>query len=146
MSEQLLTLDQAAAKLGWEGKWRRLRLKRMLFARERQTKRQVLTRLGSLKKPAYRVTWSALRKYTPELFKSKVQELEDNFRGYLSNIDDRIAEKTAEHVALHVEPRLQELWDRDEKIATQLDELGRRVTRLFGAPSIEHHRTRSNGG
>lgn len=146
MSESLLSLDSAAGKLGWEGAHRRRRLKRLLFARERQTKKPIMTRLGSAKKPAYRVTMSALRKHTPELFKSKVDELADNFRVYLSTIDDRIAEVAAAHVTEHVEPRLQELWDRDEKIAQQVDALGKRFASALEAQRTDRERPRAATG
>lgn len=146
VSENLLSLDQAAGKLGWEGAHRRRRLKRLLFARERQTKKPIMTRLGSAKKPAYRVTMSALRKHTPELFKSKVDDLAENFRNYLSTIDDRIAEVVTGHVTEHVEPRLQELWERDEKIAEQVNQLGRRVAALATVSTTDRERPRTATG
>lgn len=146
MSENLLSLDQAANKLGWEGAHRRRRLKRLLFARERQSKKSIMTRLGSAKKPAYRVTMSALRKHTPELFKNKVDELADNFRVYLSTIDDRIAEVAAAHVTEHVEPRLLELWERDEKIAQQVDALGKRFAQSLEVQKTDRERPRTATG
>ena len=146
MSESLLSLDQAAGKLGWEGAHRRRRLKRLLFARERQSKVAIMTRLGSVKKPAYRVTMSALRRHTPELFKSKVDELADNFRVYLSTIDERIAEVAAAHVSEHVEPRLLELWERDEKIAEQVNALGKRLAAFAQGAATDRERPRTATG
>lgn len=132
MSEQLLTLDQAASRLRWEGRGRARRLKRLLFARERQTKKRILTRLGGEQRTKYRITLSALRRYCPELFKSKVDELQDNLKGFLKSIDERIADGVAEHVTTEVEPRLQELWERDEQLAGNIQEVARRVADLSG--------------
>jgi LPS O-antigen subunit length determinant protein (WzzB/FepE family) len=132
MSERLLTLDQAAQQLHWEGRGRSRRLKRLLFARERQTKKRIMTRLGGDRRARYRITLSALRRYCPELFKSKVQELQDNLKGFLKSIDDRIADGVAEHVTTEVEPRLQELWERDEQLAGNIQEVARRVEQLSG--------------
>jgi hypothetical protein len=130
----LLTFDEAAEKIGWTGKGRGRRLKRACFARERETKRRIITRMGSERMPAYKVTLGALRKAFPELFgRSKVDALQANFRNYLAAIDERIAEKTAAHVTEHVEPRLQELWERDEAIAERVDALAERVVALSRA-------------
>lgn len=115
-----MTWDRAAGNLGWMGRGRARRLKRMVFARERETGKRIATRMGTKRKPAYKVSLSALRRHLPELFKSKVDELEAVVTGYLAGIDERIAGKVADHVDEYVEPRLDELWQRDEKIAGQV--------------------------
>jgi len=131
LGEELLTLPQAQSRLKMKGP-RGLRLKRYLLAKEKRTGKQIMQRLGGGKRASYRVTMSLLRKHCPELFKSKVDELQSNFRRYLSHIDARIREHAAEYVAEHVDPRLQELWQRDEMLAENLDELGKRVAEIVG--------------
>lgn len=140
MSEQLMTLDQAALRLHWEGRGRARRLKRLLFARERQTKKRIMTRLGGEKMTKYRVTLSALRRYCPELFKSKVHELQDNLKGFLKSIDERISEGVVSHVATEVEPRLQELWERDEQLAGNIQEVAKRVEQLSAVTASRQKR------
>jgi hypothetical protein len=122
-----LTWDRAAASVGWEGKGRARRLKRLVFAREREKGNRIATRYGKGRKQRTKVSLSALRKHCPELFRSKVEDLADNLKAYLSEIDERIAAGAAQHVAEYVEPRLDELWLRDEKIANQVEALAQRV-------------------
>lgn len=128
-----MTWDRAAGSLGWVGRGRARRLKRIVFARERDTGKRIATRMGSSRKPAYKVSLSALRRHLPELFKSKVDELETIVTGYLAGIDERIAGKVADHVEEYVEPRLDELWQRDEKIAGQVVVLASKVEALSRA-------------
>lgn len=130
---RLLTFDEAAKRLKWEGRWRGLRLKRACFARERELKRRFVTRLGSSRMPSYKITLSALRRAFPELFASKVDSLQANFKNYLLAIDARISERVATHVDEHVEPKIQELWERDERIAGTVDELAKRVALMAKA-------------
>ena len=126
----LLTFEQAASKLGWTGRGRSRRLKRACFSRERRSGSAIVTRLGTEKKPDYRVTLGALRHAFPELFPSKVDSMQSSVRHYLSTIDSHIREKTAAYVTEHVEPRLEELWERDEVIAAQVEALGQRVASM----------------
>jgi hypothetical protein len=89
--------------------------------------------MGTSKRRHYRVTLGALRKAFPELFSSNVDTLRDRFSEYLSTIDQKISERVAIHVTEHVEPRLDELWERDEQIAGQVDALTQRVVALAQA-------------
>lgn len=125
-----MTWERAAEKLGWSGSGRGRRLKRLVFSREEKTGKRIATRVGTSRRPAYKVSLSALRRHLPELFKSKVDELEAIVSGYLAGIDERIAGKVADHVDEYVEPRLDELWERDEKIAGQIVSLATRVEAL----------------
>jgi len=110
----------------------------LLFARERQTKKRIMTRLGGDQRAKYRVTVSALRRSCPELFKSKVQDLQDNLKGFLASIDQRISEGVVSHVATEVEPRLQELWERDEQLAGNIEQVAKRVALLSAAiPTVQ---------
>lgn len=129
MSE-LLSFRKAAERIGWKGRAGEYKLLRVVFSKEKESGKQIATRFRGPKKTNCRVTISALRRHCPELFKSKVDELSENMRDYLHSIDTRIAEAAAAHVARHVEPRLDELWGRDEVIADKVDELGQRVTQI----------------
>ncbi len=130
---QPMTWERAACVLKWDGRHRGRRLKRLVLAREKQTGKRIAIRLGGEQRTVYRVTMSALRKHCRDLFKSKVDEVADNFKAYFKDLDERIASGVAEHVEEYVEPRLEELWQRDEKIAEQVSELGRRVAHIAGA-------------
>lgn len=123
----LLTWNQAAKALGWTGKAAGRRLKRAVLARERQTGKRIATRLGSERRPDYRVTIGAIRRHLPELRPSKVDDLRERFGEYLASIDTRMSDSIAHHVAEYVEPRLDELWQRDEEIAERVNDLGLRV-------------------
>lgn len=80
-----------------------------------------------------KVTLGQLRRHLPELFPpSSVSAVERTLRTYLAGIDQRIAEKCAEQIARDVDPRLDELWGRDEKLAQGLLDLTRRVAQLAG--------------
>lgn len=131
--------DQAAAELKWTGRHRGRRLKHYVLRREKQTGEKIALRVGTPRKPAYRVTMGALHQYCSELFekKSKVDSLQAVMTAHLKQIDERIAMGVAEHVEDFVEPRFQELWERDEKIAEQVSELASRVAILAGA---QNHR------
>jgi hypothetical protein len=113
---------------------RGLRLRRLLLTRETETGKRIMIRLPGRRRQNKRVTWSLLRKHCPELFESKVQQLERDMRGYLDAIDAKISESVAAHVTDHVEPRLDELWQRDEVIAKSVRELAQRVRAIACTP------------
>jgi hypothetical protein len=124
LSRHLLTLPKAQREIGMAGDNRGRNLKRLLFAREKATGQQIMVRWRKrgTTRTEYRVTMSALRRHCPELFPGKVDDLSRHFREYLLKIDERIAVIVADHVAEHVEPRLDELWRRDETIARQVED------------------------
>lgn len=124
-----MTFAEAQRRIGMKGKDGR-RLKAYVFRREQETGKRIAMRLGSERMPKYRLTMSLLRRHCSELFPSKVQQLERNMRSYISGLDERINEKVVAQMAEHMEPRLEELWERDEIIAEKVDELGDRVTQL----------------
>lgn len=131
---KLMSLADAQRALGWEGPGGR-RLRRYLVKREKKIGRRIMLRVGTPGKHrhgggAYRVTMSALRRWCPELFDAEVSMA--TFREYVKGIDSRISLIVAEHVAEHVEPRLDELWQRDETIQNNLNELAVRVNTLAG--------------
>lgn len=107
------------------------RLKRQVFAAERASGQRIAIRLQSEGgRTDYRVTMSALRAAFPERFQSKVDELQVQVRGYLSAIDARIEEAAAKQITEHVEPRLDELWHRDESLAESIGEVARGLDSL----------------
>lgn len=124
----LLTFRKMAGRLGW-GPTRAagIRLARAVRDRERELGKRIATRTAG---GHQRITESALTRYMPELRRSKVDELAANFRSYLTDIDAKIAEGAAAYVAENVDPRLDELWARDETLAKNLDALGARVARI----------------
>lgn len=130
---ELLTLPDAQQRLGMAG-GRGRRLRRLLLAREAETGKRIMIRLPGGRRQNKRVTWSLLRKHCPELFESKVQQLERDMRGYLDAIDAKIIESVSAHVTDHVEPRLDELWQRDEVIAESVRKLAQRVATIAGPP------------
>ena len=130
---ELLSLPDAQRRLGMPGPHGR-RLKRLLLAKEAQAGKRIMIRLSGGRRPKPRVTWSLLRKHCPELFESKVQQLERDMRSYLDAIDAKIIESVSAHVTDHVEPRLEELWQRDEVIAESVRKLAQRVATIAGPP------------
>jgi hypothetical protein len=124
---QLLTFAEAAEKLKWKKPGAGRRLKRTCLSRERQSGKPFIVRLKGDNRVNYRVTIGALRTHMPELFHSAVDDLTRSFSEYLENIDDKLRDRVSEQIAETVEPRLEELWQRDEIIAENLNQLGKRV-------------------
>lgn len=88
-----LDLSEVAAMLDEDPR----RLRRYLLAVERDKGVQVLTRLGSAKRPHYKVTLSALRRHCPELVsepevdaeKERMADIEAAFRTMVEHIGER---------------------------------------------------------
>jgi hypothetical protein len=128
----LLTLREAAAWLGWgNNRFAARRLERRLVAKEKAIGRSLMVRTQGAERETRRVTVSMLRAYLPEARPSKVDELKRDMVKRLEGLDERIREGAAGYVAEHVEPRLDELWERDEQIAETLNQLGARVAVLL---------------
>ncbi|HTJ17808.1 MAG TPA: hypothetical protein VL494_13605 [Steroidobacteraceae bacterium] len=126
----VLTFRQMARRLGWsDTRASGRKLARLIRAREKETGRRIATTTEGGHR---RITESALTRYLPELRRSKVDELMGNFRAYLSDIDDRIAEGAAAYIAENVDPQIAELRADDQKLARMLDELGRRMVLVAG--------------
>ncbi len=125
---ELLTFRKMASRLGWgDSRAASRKLARAVRAREQETGKRIATRTGG---GHQRITESALTRWMPELKRSKVDELMVNFRAYLTDIDTKIAEGAAAYVSENVDPRLDELFERDEKIAKTVDQLGARLAQL----------------
>lgn len=123
-----MTLPEAVKRLNFPGD--RRALLRVLVAKERASGVRFLIREGGAKRTLHKVTMTAIRRHAADLLPSKVDLLKRDFGAYLKAIDDRIAEGAARHVERYVDPRLAELWERDETIAESVDELGKRVAAI----------------
>jgi hypothetical protein len=135
VSGHVLSLPRAQREVGWGNASGGRRLKRYLLKREKALGRRIMIRVGGVDAPPYRVTLSALRRYCPELFGGETTPQNAAlFREYIRGIDQRICEKVAEQIAEHVEPRLDELWERDEQIMGNVAELAKRVHAIVGGP------------
>ena len=131
---KLLTWREAAQELGWgDSRAAGLRLQHAVLTQERLKRIRIATRVqprGTGCKPHCRITLSALRRHLPELKASAVDELSRNLRKHLTELDRRIAARCTEHINAKLEPRLKELWDRDEQLAQAITELSKRLRRL----------------
>lgn len=120
---RLLRLEDAATELGWTGSARRERLKRLIFARENELGHTFAIRLKGPRRTGYRVTMGALRCNLPELFPSKISTLAGEMRELVGNLSVQFQEKIAQEVANATEPRLDELYLRQERIAEEMSKL-----------------------
>ena len=140
----LLTFREAAAWLGWgNSRAAGLRLKRRVIAKEKALKRALIVRIEGPERESRRVTRSMLRTHMREVLPSKVDELKRDFGRHLATLDERIRMASSAFVAQQVEPRLSELWQRDEQIAESVNALGARIALLTGTPM--HTEARSEG-
>jgi len=130
-TKRLLSFAEAQKAIGMNGP-RGRRLKRMVLEREGETGQTIAVRSRGDDRTNYRVTLGALRHHFPELFPSKVEDLKVNMRAVLEAIDEKLEEQVARAIDQQVEPRLEELWERDEITARSLSELAKRVSRLAG--------------
>ena len=139
MSDGLLTLCQATRRIDPDGALqldrRGRKLGRAIEAAEKRTGHTI----GVVYRgPTYRrrkVTLSECRRYLPQLFPDSgpnLDAIERAIRTYMGDLDDRISERCAEQIARDVEPRISELWERDERIARSVLDLAKRVATLAG--------------
>lgn len=125
---ELLTFRKMAERLGWgNSRAAAVKLARAVRTRERETGKRIATRTGG---GHQRITESALTRHMPELSRSKVDELAANFKNYLTDIDAHIARGAAAYVAENVDPRIDELWERDEQLAGNIDQLANRLAKI----------------
>jgi hypothetical protein len=66
-------------------------------------------------------------RHMPELRRSRVDSLSKALATYNAEADKRIATAIEAKLAESVEPRLEELWQRDEKLALEVEAIGKRV-------------------
>lgn len=136
MSQELLTWREATSALGWsdggtEAAGRRLKDK--VLAREAVSGKQIATR-DKGKRPMW-VTIGAIMRHMPELRRSRVDALSKALAEYNAEADRRIANAIEAKISESVDPRLEELWQRDEKLAVEIEAQGRRIHGLSRAVS-----------
>jgi hypothetical protein len=94
MPRRYLTPDKAAALLGWEGRKRGYKLRRILFAKEREVGKLLMVRLGGTGAGTrYGITEAQLRRHCPELFAASHDELLAEVRHQLKAIDSKVADR-----------------------------------------------------
>lgn len=129
----LMTFRQAAAWLGMgKSRYAARKLERRVLSKERKLGASLVVRMSSAEKETRSVTGSMLRQHFPEFFPSKVKQLRRDMEQRLAAIDEHVRAASQAFVAQQVEPRLAELWERDEQIAESLNELAERVELLAG--------------
>jgi hypothetical protein len=124
-STDLLTLPQAAKKLGLEDP-RGDKLRRVLIQREKEKGQPIMTRVKGETRTNVYVTMYALRRGCPELFATK-SSLAKDLQDYLTGIDDKVRAAAAEHVTKFVDPRIDELWERDSKLANAIGNIEKKL-------------------
>lgn len=129
MKGGLLTFAAAQREIGIAGPGGR-RLKRYVLRREKQIGKQIAIRTGT-RRVTYKVSIAALRKHCPALFTDS-NALEREFKKHLKAIDDKIQERVIDHISEHVDPKIDELWQRDEIIANNVNQLARRIDIILG--------------
>lgn len=123
MTQRLLTFREAAVKLNWvddgateaeqESAGRRLRW--AVLVREKETGKRIATRLGhrvASGEPQARVTLGAIYRHFPEFRRHKGDDLAADFRRYLGEIEETIAEQAAEEIGRLVQPQVDEVHER----------------------------------
>jgi hypothetical protein len=143
--DQELTFREAAAALKRLNDPEGRRLKKMVLARERQSKKPIAIRLAGSKVPKLRVTLGALYRAFPEARSSRVDDLAEVFRPMVERMDARNDARTEKmiHKILEskIEPRLQLL----EKKATLTTRYITDLQRLERHESARIDRTRTPG-
>lgn len=116
---ELLNPRDLAAKLGWTDNEGGERLKRAVFAAEREQGVRIFVREGSEKRPAYKATVPALRKWLPQLFaRSKVDDLAKNLRQKLLSLEEQVDKTIADRFAEDVKPHLRQIRSQVSELRT----------------------------
>lgn len=126
----LLTLPQAQKALGMKGP-RGAKLKRLIQAKERKLRREIMNRIQGRRRTTHRVSLTMLRRYMPELFPSEFNAMERQVRMLTRSLDGRMREIATEEIHEQVDPRLKELWERDERLAKNVKEVAKQVERAI---------------
>ena len=145
MSQELLTWREVTTKLGWpdggtDAAGRRL--KRVVLAREAQCGKQIATRTGTGPAAQLRVTVGAVLRHLPELRRSRFDRFQADMAKIGTGITGRVSAIVADQLAELVEPRLDELWERDEVLAIEQERTAKQVESLSKAVEGIHRRLR----
>ena len=99
MRGRVLTLQQAAALLGWNDRWAPQRLRRLIEAREEEIGRHLMLRVGGQGRGRrYRITIAALSRAVdqPVVTADKVREELARHARRLQEVMDRLGERVDE--------------------------------------------------
>lgn len=130
---RLLSLAAAQRELGLPGSQGR-RLLRILQAKERQHRRRIMVRVGAGREHR-RVTLAALRRWCPELFPGRAEELRQRFGDMLRSLDERIDARVTEQIDATVSPHIEEIREHCEVNSEAIRELAVRIARSIGGPA-----------
>lgn len=131
-TSQPLTFREAASALGMSDKTGRA-LRDRVLAREAQTGERIATRLGGKKRPKMQITLSALYTHLPELKPHRTNDdMSRSVRAYITAIEERIAEVTADKVQELVMPHFAEDRKRLVDIEDAVDALKSEDTKTLG--------------
>lgn len=128
---ELLTPREIAQRLGWPDAYDDERLKRIVFAAERQHRVEIFVRTGTEVHPVYQATMAAIRKWIPQLFdKSKLDALTLDVRGYISQIEQRVQDQIVDHLSENTEPHLGEIRAQIRAVKKQQNDLDSRLAAI----------------
>lgn len=125
----LMTLPKAQKELGIKGP-RGAKLKRLIEAKEQKLRREIMTRIPGRRRTTHRVSLTMLKRHMPELFPSEFDAMERQVRTLTRSLDSRMREIATEEIHEQVDPRLRELWKRDETLAKNVKDVAKSVERL----------------
>jgi hypothetical protein len=134
--DEPLTFPAAAKEIGWKpdakGDYRAAgrRLLRLALRAEGDGKQFIIRDAGG--RP-YKVTLGALGRFLPECLPSRVDVIAATLRPLFEEVERRTVEIVDERIQLQIEPELQRLFNRDEELARQLENVMRSVASLSAA-------------
>jgi polyhydroxyalkanoate synthesis regulator phasin len=126
VGQELMTLGQAAAWLGWRGRDRARRLKRRLKAVEKRLGREIMVRGGK-----YMVTKGAILRWAPDL-RPPADDLSRSFRSHLRKIDQRIDKRIQAAMSDTVEAQISKLWEFLAQVTESINKLNERLVAIGG--------------
>jgi hypothetical protein len=100
-----LTLDQAADFLGMTGRFRAIKLRRIILRREAETKKRILIRFGE-KRTNWRITVASIERHLPEMVSKQ------------DDMATQIAEAVTEFTR-----KIDDLYQRDAALARRIRKL-----------------------
>jgi hypothetical protein len=120
----LLTLDQAAAEVGFIGRYRWERMLRRIETKEKDLGRAIMSRVQGPKQARRKISRGALRKHFPELFDESLDQMAKGFQKILGSIDAKLDLRIANH------PSIQRLEENARVVRRDVKALAEAVNRL----------------
>lgn len=108
-------------------------LYRLLIAKEKKHGQQIMIRVearGGGDREHCKITIAALRKWCPEVFRSKGEDFAKDIKAYVLAIEGRIKTSVAQQVAVATQPKIDELWARDEQLGNDIKQLKDTLSQL----------------